>query len=1022
MSGGTAAKRNRLRTRVRPTGLLALVLPALALPALAVAGLPSAPPDRPVAPAAGPAAAQPAQTIRPPAWMHRAWTTRDHAPRFVQALAQDRAGYLWVGSFEGLFRFDGTTFSYVPPAPGHPRTASAVSSMTAAPDGSLWIGYAGSGGVSVYRNGKVRDTGLDVPNSEVTRLVVDADGNAWAGLGNGPHAIYRHHDGKWTPLIDPILDDREGEPQFVDRNGTLWITTWGSDVYFVRRGETRATRVPIASRGGGVMIEDRDGRLWLIDDVGLRLVPGDGRATAPGPAPVVPPDNAFPPAAFLRAAVDPFGQIWATTYRTGVFTMQPGSPTISRFTARNGLTSDRVSPVLADRAGTVWVGGERGLDRFTPSPLANVPELTNPEDTASRRYVHSGASAAGRAYLSLGHKVWRADPGRPLTVLGQVDDEVGAICAGNDGSVWAMDGDAITQLSATRPREQIRLPEHVTDQEGCVVDGRGAVWIAANEFGLRRREGTAWRAIPLPAGTQRPQSLVFDRRGRLLLIFDRRAIGILADGRWTVLDGERIGFERPTFVTVRDSGEIIAGGLTGLMRLTDKGPQILDIRNHPWLYDTRGLASVPGGVTWLIGNRGVIRVATAALDRAFETPRQPLPHTAFDEDDARIALPQRDSGPQVVADAQGRTFLMTLGGVLVATRWTNPLPTEPFHLTVDRLSADARSYPAVNGTVLPIGSSTVTIDYSVLDLVTTGQRRFRVRLGGLTRTWSDNGALRQITYGNLSPGTYHFEVQTSDANGLWQDGGASVDFTIRAALWQQTWFRLLAAAIVAVLAWGAFRWRTHTLVERARAAREGQVAERERIARELHDTLLQGVQGMMLRFYAIAHRRTLPPEVKSEIETVLDRGDTVIAAARDRVLQLRTASGTIDLVARLNDVIEPGATPPVVLHCEGEPRPVCAGIAEDLLGLIGEAVSNARQHSQATRIDVVLRFRRRELIVRIRDDGIGFKGTPSSAEGHFGLVGMRERARQLQARIDIRNHADGGAMVEVIVPARVAFL
>jgi signal transduction histidine kinase len=203
------------------------------------------------------------------------------------------------------------------------------------------------------------------------------------------------------------------------------------------------------------------------------------------------------------------------------------------------------------------------------------------------------------------------------------------------------------------------------------------------------------------------------------------------------------------------------------------------------------------------------------------------------------------------------------------------------------------------------------------------------------------------------------------------------------------------------------------------------VAERERIARELHDTLLQGVQGLILRFQAVATRASLDPATRAELDAVLERGD-VVAAARDRVIDLRAQSAA---AVDLGQVLAPLATqgradtqpPPVVLRITGKPRPVAAGVAEECLAVAQEAVENARRHAAAQVITVALHFGPRALILRISDDGVGFAGAPCGAEGHFGLVGMRERAGRLRARIDIRNGAQGGAVVQLRVPGRTAY-
>ena len=951
--------------------------------------------------------------------MHRAWTVRDRAPRFVQSLAQDRDGFLWVGSVEGLFRFDGTTFQPVAPPPGHPRAATAVSALAAAPDGAVWLGYAGGGGMAVYRHGRIEDAGKPGDASEITRIVIGPDGEPWIGAGDGDHAVYRHTTTGWQAVAPAMLDASEGEPQFTSAQGELWFNTWNSGLFRGRPGPGpfRAQPWPVGRSSGSALVQTADSSLYLIDRSGLRAI----SATRPGPAQrVIVPATALPPSNFYRAVADPFGRIWATTYLSGVVAIWPQSGAVERISESDGLTSDRASPILADRDGNVWIGTERGLDRFSPTPLRSLAQVGAPAPTGLV------ATALGaRAYLGNGRAVFALDPGQAPRRLGLLDDFVMGLCAGANGDVWALEHNRAVALAGPHRGQIAPLPRSVVEMFDCAVAPDGTLWVSGSGLGLIRRTATSWAPLPIDSPLGPPRTLAFDNRGRLVMILGRRGLARWERGKLTIWDGRQIGFERPGSLTVR-ANYVLVGGTTGLLRLTDKGMQVLDVADHPWLFDTRGVIATGNGTTWLLGYRGLSRVATAALDGAFAAPRRPIPHTTFDDDDRRIALPQPGAGEQMVADGGGRVLALTRSGVLEALPWSSPLPEAPYRLFVRALEVNGREMAASDAPVLPVGTTQVTIRYGVLDLATPSQRRFRVRLSGLDETWASNGAAQDISYANLAPGAYRFDVQTTDRQGAWQPQGAALAFTIRAAFWQTTWFRLAVAAVILVLARALYLQRTRVLLARARAKREGQVAERERIARELHDTLLQGVQGLILRFQAVATRASLDPATRAELDAVLERGDDVVAAARDRVIDLRAQSAAaVDLGQALAPLATQGRAdtqpPPVVLRITGKPRPVAAGVAEECLAVAQEAVENARRHAAAQVITVALHFGPRALILRISDDGVGFAGAPCGAEGHFGLVGMRERAGRLRARIDIRNGAQGGAVVQLRVPGRTAY-
>lgn len=958
---------------------------------------------------AGPASLAVRVPATPPGWVHRAWTARDHAPRFVQALAQDRDGYLWVGGYEGLFRFDGQDFVPVPPPPGRARAARAVSALAAGADGNVWIGYAAGGGVAVWRDGAIRDASHGLDQGEVTRIVIAPDGAPWVGMGDAPYAVYRLHNGTWEPLRDKHLTLNEGEPGEFGRNGTLWLTTWSNALSFLPQGDRIPSKSPMTLFGGGALAAMPDGTIYAVDRTGLHRVPAYDKGSK-GPIALAHPGAAqLPPADFFRAAVDRYGRVWVTTRRSGVVAMVPGFDTVWRFAEADGLSSNRVSPIIADRNGNIWVGGERGLDRFSPTPLVRAPEI--PE---SLRGARVATAIGGAVFVGARNTVWRFPPGAPAAVFRRLPTMIGALCSGGPGDVWALLEDRAMAIAGAHQGAVITLPAPVVDQESCGVTSDGTLWFAAPAHGLFERRGATWRPIALPAPGS-PAGLLIDTKDRVLTILDHRSILRLDHGRSMVWDSAASGLERPSSLAAWGN-DVLVGGMSGLLRIGDSGLARLEADVHPWLTDVRGIGRT-GEMTWILGYNGLMRVPDAALARAFATPAEAVPHANFDEEDHRIGLPQRDSGPQVVVDGDGRAVVLTRADVLVASDWQGHATT-PFRLSVRQVEADGKVLAMREGMEIPHGTAALTIAYGVLDLDTPGQRRFRLRIDG--GPWADNGERRQVTLANLGPGAHRFEVQTNDAKGGWQSETSGLAFTIRPAFWQTGWFLALAALVLAMLGWLAYRWRLGLAIERVRAANEAQVAERERIARELHDTLMQGVQGLMLRFQAVAEASAMEPARREELEQVLERGDDVLAQARDRVSDLRVHDGEVELLRFLGDGIDRDGTPPVELATEGKPELVCAPVAEEILGIVAEAIANARQHAQADRIAVTVRFRPRHIEVEVSDNGIA-SAPPQRRKGHFGLQGMAERARRLHARLDVRARPEGGITVSLRLSARVAY-
>jgi signal transduction histidine kinase len=320
---------------------------------------------------------------------------------------------------------------------------------------------------------------------------------------------------------------------------------------------------------------------------------------------------------------------------------------------------------------------------------------------------------------------------------------------------------------------------------------------------------------------------------------------------------------------------------------------------------------------------------------------------------------------------------------------------------------------------LPVGTTDVRFDFTALGLTDANANRFQYRLEGRDGSWTDAGTRREAFYTNLGPGEYVFRVKAANSAGLWSKADAILPFAIRPAFYQTAWFSALLAGLALVALWLLYRVRLAALGERLRQRIEGQVEERERIARELHDTFLQSVQGLILRFQAIAEMTPVGSKSRREMDEALDRSDEVLAEGRERVFDLRDLGAVVDLEERLMPLLEGTET----LDTIGARQPVCAPIVNQTVAVVREALLNARRHAAATTIEVATTYRRRNLTITICDDGIGIDRVIAmkGREGHFGLRGMRERADTMNAVLTIEPVAAGGTMVRLVIPVQTAF-
>jgi signal transduction histidine kinase len=353
---------------------------------------------------------------------------------------------------------------------------------------------------------------------------------------------------------------------------------------------------------------------------------------------------------------------------------------------------------------------------------------------------------------------------------------------------------------------------------------------------------------------------------------------------------------------------------------------------------------------------------------------------------------------------------------------------------IERVTANGKTYDAANGLRLPPRMRDLKIDYTALSFVSPEKIRFRYQLEGQDRNWREVANDRQVQYSNLPPGDYVFRVAAANNSGVWNEAGDTLHFSIAPAYYETNWFRALYVAAFLGLLWALYQFRLHQLRQQFTAGLEARVKERTRIARELHDTLLQSFHGLMFQFQAV---RNMLPRRPDEAMDVLDGAigatEQAISEGRSAIQQLRSEQlGEGDLsqwltatgqeLARLQS--DNGDVPIFRLTVEGERKTLTALPRDEVCRITREILRNAFQHAEANQIEAEIRYDDRELRVRIRDDGKGIARQVLQAggsAGHWGLRGVRERAQQIGARLDFWSEAGAGTEVELTIPASIAY-
>jgi signal transduction histidine kinase/ligand-binding sensor domain-containing protein len=763
------------------------------------------------------------------------------------------------------------------------------------------------------------------------------------------------------------------------------------------------------------LLRDRDGGLWIgTADRGLLHIYGE-RTDVFGRA------DGLSSNTVARIFEDREATIWVTTADGLDRFRELAAP---RLRIGQGLSNDGVASVLATSDGSVWLSTVSGLNRWEDGRLTVYRERDRdtPADTPSPATPPAAREVIGSSL--------------PESAATMIEDVRGRLwIAATRGGVGYLDDDRFVRAA--------NVAEGLVDS--FAADPSGGLWIAHREQGLLRLselavQATSWAEISRDAGLGREDAgfrlAVDSGRGGLWLGFRFGGLAYFAEGRvreaYTAADG--LGDGQVRHVRLDDDGVVWAATEGGLSRIdggrisTLTGRDGLPCDTVDWMIED------DASDVWLYMACGTVRIDRAELDAWFkgdEAARGAVVATVFGTSDGvRNEAAIGSFTPHVAKSSDGRLWFASTSGVGIIDPGNlphNPLPP-PVH--VEQIVADREVYETTSsGTPvrLPPLVRDLRIDYTALSIVAPEKMQFRYRLEGYEQAWVEAGTRRQAFYNDLPPGDYRFHVTASNNDGVWNEKGASIEVAIVPAFYQTRWFAMLCIAAAAAVLWLLYVLRARQIEARVTMRLDERLAERERIARDLHDTFLQSVQGLMLKFQAAMARMPDDAPARALLEQALDRADEVLAEGRDRVYELRGAVDAQNLPQALTAVaadLTPNVPTEFKITVEGAPRALHPVVSEEALLIGAEALRNAFRHAAARHIDLEIAYGRQGLSLRIVDDGRGFDVTALSRSDtgkHFGLTGLRERARKIRSQLEVSSLSGAGTEVRLLVPASVAF-
>jgi signal transduction histidine kinase/ligand-binding sensor domain-containing protein len=976
---------------------------------------------------------------------HTAWSAKDGIPGEVRAIVQTRDGYLWLGTQVGLYRFDGLRFAPYEPSRAHPHGPS-VRSLLAARDGSLWMGF-GSGGLGRLRDGQVThfppETG--VPAGAIVSIVEDAAGSIWAA---GPYGLASFQNGKWRRVGTEMgYAAPAAQTLLVDQEGTLWVATDGlnfglskdpvrvNTILALARNATRFS--PTGDAVGQVwsMAEAPDGSVWVADTTGKKV-----RSIHPrgGPSPGLALDQE---PGCLSFGSD--GSLWAGLLQQGLRRARDigRDAPVDRFLVKDQLSGSSVNAALRDREGNFWFGTSGGVDRFRENkatPFSESEGLVPDQQVALTSTPDGTVWLVSYAEDTVLRFRGGAFVGSTLVPDSSSDESrILSLYASPGGEVW-VGGSFKLAKEDHGAFSYVDIPglESGAMVEGVAEDKAGDLWVTISTGSavgrILRRRGGEW--TDLRADTVLPpyRSRVLhpDAVGRMWLGFENGDVVVFegdASRLYSTKDGLRSG--RVLVIAGDREGNVLIGGESGLSRFAQDRFVTLTQDNGLPGSSVSGIVGDDDGNLWLAGALGILRVKPQELDKAFASPSYRVEGLTFDATDGLRGLPrQQQPYPTATRAADGRLWFATTGGVAVIDPRRYPRNALPPPVKIDSVIADDRNLEASAGLRLPPNTKRLEVQYTALSLTVPERVRFRYKLEGYDADWQGPVSARTATYTNLPPRAYRFHVIACNNDGVWNEEGAALEFTIVPAFHQTRTFLVLCAAAAGCLAWAAFRWRIRQVKSRLQLQFRERLAERTRIAQELHDTLLQGFLSASMQLHVVAEHVPAESADKPRLTRVLELMRSVIEEGRNAVKGLRSPArgGQDDLeqaLSRIREELNAKEGIDFRVIGEGQACPLDAIIRDEVYRIGREAVVNAFQHSGANRIEVQVEFAAKGLRIAVRDDGRGIDPQllQSGREGHWGLAGMRERAKRIGGRLKVWSGADTGTEVELSVPSRIAF-
>jgi ligand-binding sensor domain-containing protein/signal transduction histidine kinase len=1011
---------------------------------------------------------------------------------YVVAILQDRRGFMWFATRDGLNRYDGNDFVVYKNNPSDSGSLSSnfLQDLMQDDHGFLWI--ATNTGVNKFDPETERCTrylnDTKNPNSlggpSVKSIAQDSRGSLWFGTegsgldkfdpATGTFTHYRNDsDGQFVGRISQVIADSHRDIWFVgerglfhlnqqtgqithppassngpsaesvyeDEAGNLWMLADSPMVGLVKydRRAERVTSYPLGPRSAGVMASTENGgsangTLVADGQIGLWVPSSQGlyyfdrrteRFTSRFQHDESDPDS-LDSDAVMSVFRDRGGVLWVGTEHAGLnllnFRQEQFGRNVHLTTDRSSLSPGRVKAIYQDPKGVLWVGlFPRALDRLdrktgkvthfvpTASDEITLGAGTNVDaiykDSEGYLWVGGGGSGLVRFDERTGcFKHYRHNPDDPNSLI---SDNVYTIFGDRKGQLWVGQDGGISRLNSATGEFTNYQP--LPDNPSILAN---TVWVIYQDH-----SGALW------SGTWDGTLSRFDDSAKTFLNYtpDPRDPHKLHGGGINTIHEDR-------------TGTLWVGAMDGLYRYDRQSGAFARSTENQGLPSStiRCILEDGLGSLWLSTQKGISR-----FDSHRETFRNYDVSDGLQSNEFSTGCYQAPDGEMFFGGSNG--FNSFFPENIRDDPYVPPVVITSFKIfnrpvPIGAQSVLKKAIPYVNSLTLPYSDSVLSFGFAALSYANSHNNRYRYKLENFEHGWNEVGSKQRLaTYTNLDPGKYVFRVQGSNSDGVWNEEGVSLTLVITPPWWRTDWFRVLCTVLAVTSLWVAYQWRLRQLHHQFALTLEARVGERTSIARDLHDTLLQSLHGLLLRLQTASQLLPERPiEAKEKLDSTIERASLAITEGRDAVQGLRESAvlGN-DLASAINTLGEELVSDPANhgsaafrVTIEGEARKLHPILRDDIYRIAAEALRNAFRHAQARQVEVEIRYDDEQFRLRVRDDGKGMDVSLSAGQeptGHFGLNGMRERAKLVGGNLTVWSEVGLGTEVELRIPAVTAY-